>query len=355
MEERNHFFDNVKGIAIVLVFFTHLLELLPREDPVVYLTFLGYSFLMCLFSFCSGYFSVHLTPRKALANLLYPYLIWQTLYYFLMVALQNTAYLSVSYLNYTFPVWLTWYLLSSFLWFLLMPLFRSETPRGALCSLTAAVVIGLAVGFDKSVQRYLSLSRTLVYFPFYLAGYYLCTQKAALLRVRDRLNGAVRRRVPRSGDRPDKTLLPALILASAACALVCFTLVWRKLDGNWFLSADGYEAGPRQFLFRGCNYVLAAVLSLFLMLLTPHRRTFLSRVGQNSITVYLLHGMLVRLLGVVVPTPVLRLPVYLTIPACLCLALAISLLLGNGAVKRFLSPLFSFPLPRRSRSHHTPQ
>lgn len=353
MEEkkRNCFFDNVKGIAIILVFFTHLLELLPPEDPVVYLTFLFYSFLMCLFAFCSGYFSVHLTPRKALANLLYPYLIWQTLYYFFMIILLNTDYLNVSYLNYTFPIWLTWYLLSSFLWFLILPLFRAQTPRGALWSLAAAILAGLAVGFDKSVHRYLSLSRTLVYFPFYLAGYYLRTQKAALLRVRDRLNAALRRRFP--GDRPDRTFLPALIAAATVCALACFTLVWRKLDGNWFLSADGYEGGFRHFLFRICNYFLAAVLSLFLMLLTPHRRTFLSRVGQNSMAVYLLHGLLVRLLGVWVPTPVLRLPVYVTVPACLGVALAVSLLLGSGAVKKLLSPLFYFPLPRKT--HHTPQ
>ena len=64
------------------------------------------------------------------------------------------------------PYWLLWYLLSLAGWRLLLPVFaRLKRP------LTFAVALAVAVGCASEVGYYLSLSRTLVFFPMFVLGW----------------------------------------------------------------------------------------------------------------------------------------------------------------------------------------
>ena len=71
-------FDNLKGILIFLVVFGHLLELVGGP-AAAWLYRLIYSFHMPAFVFCSGWFA-RFDAARFFRRLLYPYLVYQTLY-----------------------------------------------------------------------------------------------------------------------------------------------------------------------------------------------------------------------------------------------------------------------------------
>lgn len=341
---RDYFFDNLKGLLIVLVVFGHLLELLPRSLSAQYVYLLVYSFHMPLFTFCTGYFSVELSPKKALRTLLYPYVVWQMLYYLFYTCVLNVNNLTLSFVT---PIWLMWYLLSAFFWFFLRTLFQAQTRSGILLSVALAFFLGVLIGFEPSIHRFLSLSRTFVFFPFYLCGYYFHIKGSELAHARLRLNTAFDQKLPLLAPNSwEQRLCPALVTILFVCGILCFSILWPKLDGNWFYEADGYTSGGRQALFRICHYALAAAISLFLMLISPKKRTFLSAAGENSVVVFLLHGFLVRFLDGRLPAAVFTLPAWAILSIALAFALFIALLLGNSMVKRVLSPTLRFPFPR---------
>lgn len=340
---RDHYFDNLKGILIILVVLGHTLELFPVSSVTRFAYLLIYSFHMPLFVFCTGYFSVGAAPGKVLRTILYPYFVWQTIYYLFYVYVLK---IDGTVLSYTTPTWLLWYLFSCLLWFLLRPLFQAGSNRGALLSVSSALALGILAGFDLNIHRYLALSRTLVFFPFYLAGYFLHTRTDALL-VPENLETALGRTFSRVPVKWQKISLSVAVIAVAVGGAACLALLQPKLDPNWFYEADGYTH-PKQWIFRLCHYALAAAMSLVLMRLTPKKRGFLSTIGENSMPVFLLHGLLVRWLNGRVPAFVLSLPAVVQFLASLGFALAVCLLFGNGAVKKALSPLLRFSAPSRS-------
>src|SRR5699024_12168002 len=63
-----------------------------------------------------------------------------------------------------------WFLLSLFGWHILLILFK-RLP--AVWSILISVAIGIAVGYTDLFGYGLSMSRTLVFFPFFLAGYFM--------------------------------------------------------------------------------------------------------------------------------------------------------------------------------------
>ena len=156
-------FDNLKGILIFLVVFGHLLELVGGP-AAAWLYRLIYSFHMPAFVFCSGWFA-RFDAARFFRRLLYPYLVYQTLYLlFDRLVLHGDAPL-----QYTTPYWLLWYLFSMMLWTLLLPLIDgAKSPKAALLACLAAA---LASGFDLSIGYSMSLSRTLVLLPFFAAGH----------------------------------------------------------------------------------------------------------------------------------------------------------------------------------------
>lgn len=60
-----------------------------------------------------------------------------------------------------------WFLISLVFWYVLLQLFiKLRHP------ILVAVTLGLLVGYGSQINDLLSLSRTIVFFPFFLVGYY---------------------------------------------------------------------------------------------------------------------------------------------------------------------------------------
>lgn len=331
LRERNCYFDNLKGGLILLVVFGHLLEPFLAAGTasirLVYLTI--YAFHMPLFSFCSGWFSVSLTPRKLVSNVLYPYVVWQSIYcIFYRTVLGNSG----MELHYATPIWVMWYLLSAFLWGLMLPLFRSERRRGMVLALCCAAALGLLAGFSNEIGYYLSLSRTLVFFPFYLLGHCCRVRKAVL--------------------PGKKWLAPAAVLSALGLGiLVCC----KNINAINFYEAVGYAQTGGSLFVRLFHYVLAAALSVLVMALTPRRPTPLSRLGERSMQIFLLHGLLVSWLSQRWLSRLSDLPSpYVILVCALAGALALCLLLGSRPVGWLLQPLLRFPFPSSAGSGPSP-
>lgn len=80
IDRRNYQMDNLKCLLIFSVVFGHMLELfMGKNSPERVLYLVIYSFHMPLFAFVSGVFARY-NPVKIKNNMIYPYLIFQTLY-----------------------------------------------------------------------------------------------------------------------------------------------------------------------------------------------------------------------------------------------------------------------------------
>lgn len=257
--QRQYRYDNIKAFLIFCVVFGHMIEG-SSYDVIKMLYTVIYSFHMPMFVFLSGMFA-RFDTRRIARRLVLPYVVFQTIYCVFSIRGQHP-------LAYTTPVWVLWYLLSLILWHLLLP-FLDGGAKKQFAVFIGSVLAALLVGYDATVGYWLSFSRTVVFFPFFAAGYYY-GHSEALQRAFARVPG---RAVVLSGG--------------AAAAVVAFFS--RSIDVRWLYGSYGYAALDSSPLYRLLYYLCAAVLCAALLKLFPERQTCISGIGQHTMPVYLLH------------------------------------------------------------------
>ena len=310
---RNFCFDNIKGLLILLVVFGHLLELVPGS-AALWIYRIIYSFHMPVFVFCSGRFA-RFSANRLFSKLLYPYLVYQTLYLLFarMIFHHNAAF------QYTTPYWLLWYLFSMIFWLVLLPLIRRIPCRFVL---PASLVLALAAGFS-SAGYFLGLSRTLVFFPFFIFGYFSApfTQYLESLSAQNKF-------------RLRLTLFALVTTFSAA--------LWfgqNRIHSNWFYESLSYQQCGSNLLIRAVLLLIGFLwTALLLTCMSTHPIPFLARLGVYTMPIFLLHGFFVKLFG---QLHVLSNAPFFGIPAAALLALALCLLLGNATVQHWFGITFS--------------
>lgn len=284
------------------VVFQHLLELCSGVEGLYRVNEL---FIMPAFVFLSGRLA-RFRPGALLRRLMLPYAVFQVLY-----ILFDTRVLGGGWsLQFTTPYWLLWYLPCMFVWGLLLPALDAADPRRMAAVLAGLLALGLAAGFDGSVGRYLTLSRLVVFFPFYAAGFY-----AGKLELR--MSRATR----------------WMILAGLLCGAV--------LTGKWTLELDI----PREMLYHAASYEAAGGgpgmraflylagfvwIALIFLAVPDVRIPGLTGLGRRTMPVYLLHGFAVRLARSLFPE-------WWSLLTALALALGLTVLLGfdwKGVLRR---------------------
>ena len=145
-------------------------------DRLLYLVI--YSFHMPLFAFVTGIFARY-DPARIRNHMIYPYLVFQTLY----LIFANRVLEKDADMQYTTPYWLLWYLLAIIVWNLVLPLVQGEGASigKKAVMLAAAMAAGILIGFDKKTGYYLSFSRVVEFFPYFLMGVYYRQMKALRL------------------------------------------------------------------------------------------------------------------------------------------------------------------------------
>ena len=282
IENRNYLFDNFKGILIFLVVFGHFIE------NFQYIWNSGYTrvawqfiylFHMPGFAFVSGHFSKkndHRIFEKVLAKQIIPLVTFQFAYEIFNKILFH------SFTGATFsltPYWTLWYLLSLAFWRIFFQmLYRIRF------IFIISVILALGVGTVTSIGYPLSISRTLVLFPFFLAGNYF-KEKEIIEKLKN------------SKIRFVCFFMSAIILS------VAFVYVWKmRFPNGLYLNSYSYKSCDFSWkkggFYRLVNLTLAFLCIISLLLLTPTKRMLVSEIGRNSMIPYIAHGFLLRLFSI---------------------------------------------------------
>jgi fucose 4-O-acetylase-like acetyltransferase len=273
IKERDHLFDNMKFILILLVVFGHICFTNRNIPSMAGLTNMIYTFHMPLFIFVSGYFSKSVkTHRKSdILHLLVPYIIIELLNY----AYTSLTGLGEGKLNMLTPTYQNWYLLALFFWRLLTPYFKLFKRHTAI---TGAFVIALTVGFFNGFSNFLALYRVFYFLPFFILGYYCADLKLVLDKF-----------------KKYKTLF---IVFFCLVMIAVFTLSFMKTKLAVillfaYLPVTGYDHQLSYFILRTVAMGSSILICFSLCYLIPARKTWFSRFGENTLYVFLFHMMIV--------------------------------------------------------------
>lgn len=272
--KRFAYFDNAKVILIFLVVFGHMIQPFITDAKGLHTLYTWmYTFHMPAFIFLAGFFakgSGNLNYIVKLAKkLIIPYIIFQVIYtaYYFMIGKSGWLTDSVFY-----PHWSLWFLFSLFCWHLLLILYK-KVP--AVAGVILALSIGLLVGFADHVGHTFSLSRTFVFFPYFLAGYWVSKEQIMLLKKR-----AVK--------------MSALAFLAVIAVAIYFL---PDINSGWLLASKSYSTlGLENFgvLARLLVYVTSTLMALSVLAWMPQKEMSITKLGTRTLYVYLLHGFFVQ-------------------------------------------------------------
>lgn len=234
-----------------------------------------YIFHMPAFIFLAGFFAKGIGDMKYVWNLfkkiLIPYLIFQLVYTFYYFGIGKPDWDS-SILD---PQWSLWFLVSLFSWHMLLIVFK-KIPMGF--SISAAVLVGITAGYFGEIGQTLSLSRTLVFFPFFLTGYFLTVSHVMVVKKH------------------------FMKIAAVAVMAMFFGLVYfmPDIDTGWLLASQSYSdlgADNEGGIIRFTVYIAATLMTFSIFTFVPTQNLgWITGLGAKTLYVYLLHGFIVQFL-----------------------------------------------------------
>ena len=253
-----------------------------------------YTFHMPAFVFVTGYLAKWNAP-KIVRRLLVPYVILQPIYilydYYVLHRADELT------LQWTQPYWLLWYLLACVFWYILIPFIDTDKIATQLLILAGAVAIALLIGYDKQVGYFLTLSRTIVFAPFFIAGFY-CRKNGWLCRICGMKDSENRTDVSENGSNARSCV--SLVITTAVAAVIAlsgtYLLVRMGVSRATLYESLRYEKTATGPLVRAVHMAVAAAWTVLLVLLVPNKRLpGISKAGEKSFWLYVLHGFIVRL------------------------------------------------------------
>lgn len=273
--QRINRFDNLKGLLIIMIVFYHTLQLrmFIRNDELIlpdYILSVLNCFLTPSFIFMSGLFTSKNWAQdkyveKNVSNLLLPFLFFQLLHWGMFTR---------SLPGLLEPRYHLWYLLSLFVWrFMVIPFKKFKF------SFLLSIVLALLCGFTGA-NRLFSLSRTVCYFPFFLAGYSMDKQKLLIFC---------------KGSR-QKALA---VLVMCIISLLPIVLHYKGLPiTEVCYMKNGYDSqgvsSITGLLLRVFAYCIGFVYIACLVILMSDKKSILTTLGKNTMTVYIGHAFIIR-------------------------------------------------------------
>ncbi len=257
---RSAYWDNLKGVLIILVVFAHCLFGLQARPPIDFIVDAIYMFHMPAFVFISGYFSKSEHSRSffPLMNLVVAFVLLDGFF------LLRAVFAAGGVPTLVAPYFSAWYLLALIVWRLTMPLLGRV--RNILPLL---IMFSLVAGFWADINMNFAAVKIVVFFPYFMAGYLFSAEAAERFRRRKFLP------------------LGAILLVSAICAGAlaheAFNLTDRDLLPNPYADFNG--------LLGRISLIIVASLSTAFLLTASREKVLplLTRAGRNSLAIYLLH------------------------------------------------------------------
>ena len=325
-DTRDYHVDNITGVLIFLVVCGHLISTLQDTNSTfaIGVRTLIYFFHMPGFIFMSGYLAKGFLKKEYKGEKLLSYA-WLYLFFKNAIDLVHLIFSRPYFANgahtmeliiivalFCFGIWLLsqlysrfsafqngfillvvvysllktnvltvgaapWYLMALIWFHLIVYLTRNMQPKYVLA---AAVLLSAFINYQDTVGKFLTLSRAANFLPFFLMGFYL---------KRDHFEKIV--------NHPKwKHFLSILFLISAVIITINGRAVSKWL-GVFFYGVSPYskllKLGEWYYNIAPLTCILwmaVTVVILFgLFALCPRRKTFLAKLGRNTIGIYILH------------------------------------------------------------------
>ncbi|MGO1948391.1 MAG: acyltransferase family protein [Mycobacteriaceae bacterium] len=324
MSTRNHRLDRAKGVLIFTVVLGHLLaRTAPWDSDVLRAPMiLIYAFHMPAFIFLAG-----ITAKSS--RLAERVLFFLVLLATVLPLMWGWMWIFGLDPDYTFltPFWYTWFLLSMAWWMITVPLIE-RFPRAALVISLMTGLFGAAV---PNIDSEFAIARTLVFWPFFVIGKLYGAQ---ILHWAGRL-----------------TVRWKLVLTLAAVATVGYFYVIDP-EKEWFYGNQRFTnldvSIPEGAVFRLILGAGALLMTLTLLVWTGNRESTLAAIGRHSLSVYVLHGFVVRALEPVLDGSLDTYGPLVVFCICLVLALLTTWLLAweplDRALRRYGNTVAGFLL-----------
>ncbi len=285
-------YDNLKGLAIILVVLGHTLAPTRGIEFYAVLTNFVYLIHMPIFFFVSGYFSK--TDKnvviKSIKNLLIPYFIfsifWIIFSYFVLE-------INISKIPLLFPVYGLWFLLSLFTMKIILPYLVKIK-----YIFWISIIMALLIGILPIPSGLLSIVRTISFLPIFLIGHnYKIYQKIFHEKVVKKFS-------------LNKLKNPLLIYL--------FIIIF--LLGAWILASNvSFEAVQLKTSYGSISIswvndiiqrffiiIFGIFFALILNNLMCDKTTFLTKLGVTSLSIYILHFYFVRIINLEIYSSPLR-------------------------------------------------
>lgn len=258
IKQRSLYWDNIKGILIFLVVFSHFLWDYQSNETIKYIVQGIYLFHMPAFIFVSGYFSKseHSRSSESIFKLVFAYLIF------------NTGIMLIygwfNGFNATIPYYSYWYLLALIVW-----KFTVKWIAKIKYVMVWLVLAALAVGFWQDIGKAFAFSRIIVFYPFFMAGYLCDKEQLKIFK--------------------EKKAVFVGIVAFIAAALVGAVALMYLTFTNDSLTMFQYNI-PEDALGRCAIFFVSLLAIIGLLSVVPDKNIpLINKFGRNSISIYLLH------------------------------------------------------------------
>lgn len=287
MNIREYKYDNIRFVLITLVVFGHLLEISNVIPYGQVLYKIIYTFHMPAFIFLSGLFS-SFKKEKIIFKLFIPYIIMQCAY----MLFHNWLTDSNTEISFTTPYWILWYIFAIIIYTCLIPMYNTTSVQKCFYILFFATMLALFAGYENTVGYYLSLSRIIVFQPFFLLGFY-CKKFNWL----DRMAG----------------LAHSHFFAVTVPSCVIFIIMLFFLYKNEVPSSAFYCSLSYSILECGIEIRVAIMIAAFCAIILilcvsekylNYKIPIITVIGQNTWGVYLFHGFIMRLFQYKLPASI---------------------------------------------------
>ena len=260
--------DNFKVLLIFLVVFNHIIAFnLVKVDTVVrYVWYAITIFHMPAFIFVSGYLSKK--PQNVLKNfknLLIPYILGYSLTWYSQIWLGR----SVDYEILRPTGTVMWYILALFIYRLTI-----EALGKIRFIVPLSIIIALWAGTRPEFTTYLSSSRIVVFFPFFVAGY---LWKSDYTKVVRKFKG-----------KWVLVLVSGLLLYAIPNFMIANEIPIDIFRGNHTYQLSGMD-DITGMLIRLLMYLVSFVLVLTFLALIPDMKLPITFVGRNTMGIYFFH------------------------------------------------------------------
>jgi len=322
---RDTYWDNLKALLIFLVVIGHFLFPIRFDGgrSVSAVCYYIYLFHMPAFIFVSGVFSRSYLKKQdynRLAGFLVIYMgfvisLWG------ITRLMTASNDKIDFFTNNSPAW---YLLTLCTMYLLLPAL-SRFRAGFI--LPVVLMTGLVIGLENSAGKFLSLSRTFVFMPFFMAGYFF-----DMNQVKD-------------VNRRKKAAALFILLA------IMLILFFRFDSFRPYLSVVYGDRSYKKLGFSSVQgltirfvwYLIAAAMLISVLWVVPHRKLPVTYIGSRTIGIYVCHRLIRELFtGIGLYHIYSTLPGEINLLMHLCISAVVVLICSHKMIDRFFQTILIF-------------